>query len=73
MAGDDIGATLTGRALFLSTLALAELNAGNQWEIEFTNDMRNRFEAEGDRLVISKLQQNTLRRIAGFSRRNWTI
>lgn len=73
MAGDDIGATLTGRALFLSTLALAELNAGNQWEIDFTNDMRNRFEIEGDRLVMTTLQQTTLRRIAGLSRRNWTI
>ncbi|MEG0064735.1 MAG: hypothetical protein RR740_09050 [Pseudomonas sp.] len=73
MAGDDIGATLTGRALFLSTLALAELNAGNQWEIDFTNDMRNRFEIEGDRLVMTQLQQTTLRRIAGLSRRNWTI
>lgn len=73
MAVDDIGATLTGRALFLSTLALAELNAGNQWEIDFTNDMRNRFEIEGDRLVMTTLQQTTLRRIAGISRRNWTI
>jgi hypothetical protein len=73
VAVDDIGATLTGRALFLSTLALAELNAGNQWEIDFTNDMRNRFEIEGDRLVMTTLQQTTLRRIAGISRRNWTI
>lgn len=73
MAGDDIGASLIGRAHFIATLALAELNAANQWEIDFTNDMRNRFETEGDRLVMTTLQQTTLRRIAGLSRRNWTL
>ncbi len=73
MAGEPLGASLTGRAGFIGTLVMAELNASGQWEIDFTNDMRSRWEAEGDRLVITQLQRTTLRRIAGLTNRNWTL
>lgn len=73
MAGEPLGASITGRAGFIATLVMAELNACGQWEIDFTNDMRDRWEKEGDRLVITQLQQTTLRRIAGLTNRNWTL
>lgn len=73
MAGEPIGASIPGRAGFIATLALAELYASGEWEIEFTKDMRNRWDIEGDRLVITQLQQTTLRRIAGLTNRNWTL
>ena len=73
MAGEPLGASITGRAGFIAALALAELYACGEWEIEFTKDMRNRWDTEGDRLVITQLQQTTLRRIAGLTNRNWTL
>ena len=73
MAGEPLGASITGRAGFIAALALAELYASGEWEIEFTKDMRNRWDTEGDRLVITQLQQTTLRRIAGLTNRNWTL
>jgi len=73
VAGEPLGASITGRAGFIATLTLAELYASGEWEIEFTKDMRNRWDTEGDRLVITQLQQTTLRRIAGLTNRNWTL
>lgn len=73
MAGEAIGASPTGRAGFLYSLALAELNASSQWEIDFTKDMRDRWDLNGDRLVITQNQRSTLRRIAGLTNRNWTL
>jgi len=73
VAGEPLGASITGRAGFIAALALAELYASGEWEIEFTKDMRNRWDTEGDRLVITQLQQTTLRRIAGLTNRNWTL
>jgi hypothetical protein len=73
VAGEPLGASPTGRAGFLASLALAELNASSQWEIDFTKDMRDRWDAHGDRLVITQNQRSTLRRIAGLTNRNWTL
>lgn len=73
MASDPTGAPFNGRADFLAALALAELSASGEWEIEFTKDVRDRWEKLGDGLVLTQLQQTTIRRIAGLTRRNWTI
>lgn len=73
MAGEPVSSLWMGRAGFIGTLVLAELYASSEWEIEFTKDMRDRWDTEGDRLVITQLQQTTLRRIAGLTNRNWTL
>jgi hypothetical protein len=50
---------------FKAVLVAAELNATTHWEIEFTNDLRVRFESWGHRMQLSDLQRNQLNRIAG--------
>lgn len=50
---------------FIAVLVAAELNAESAWEIEFTNDMRDRFESWGHRMQISDLQRQQICRIAG--------
>jgi hypothetical protein len=50
---------------FKVVLVVAELRAANHWEIEFTNDLRRRFEKRGHRMPLSDLQRNQLNRIAG--------
>lgn len=53
------------RDRFLAVLVAAELNAESAWEIEFTNDMRERFESWGHRMQLSDLQRQQICRIAG--------
>lgn len=53
------------RDRFLAVLVAAELNAESAWEIEFTNDMRGRFESWGHRMQLSDLQRQQICRIAG--------
>jgi hypothetical protein len=50
---------------FKAILVVAELRATSHWEIEFTNDLRERFESWGHRMQLSDLQRNQLNRIAG--------
>jgi hypothetical protein len=50
---------------FKVVLVVAELSAQNHWEIEFTNDLRKRFEKRGHRMPLSELQRKQLNRIAG--------
>lgn len=49
---------------FVTTLVVAELNASTDWEIEFTNDLRDRFEQYGAQMMLSDLQKTQLDRIA---------
>lgn len=49
---------------FLTILVVAELNARTDWEIEFTNDLRDRYEQYGAQMMLSDLQQTQLDRIA---------
>lgn len=53
------------RDRFLAILVAAELNATTLWEIEFTNDLRERFETWDYRMSLSDLQRQQLCRIAG--------
>lgn len=53
------------RDRFLAILVAAELNASTLWEIEFTNDLRERFETWDYRMQLSDLQRQQLCRIAG--------
>lgn len=53
------------RDRFLAILVAAELNAHTAWEIEFTDDLRERFETWGHRMKLSDLQRQQLCRIAG--------
>lgn len=53
------------RNRFLAVLVAAELNAETNWEVEFTNDLRERFETWGHRMKLSDLQHQQLSRIAG--------
>lgn len=53
------------RDRFLAVLVAAELNATTLWEIEFTNDLRERFENWDFRMQLSDLQHQQLCRIAG--------
>lgn len=53
------------RDRFLAILVVAELNATTLWEIEFTNDLRERFEKWDFRMQLSDLQRQQLCRIAG--------
>jgi hypothetical protein len=50
---------------FKAILVVAELKAQSHWEIEFTNELRERFEIWGHRMQLSDLQRNQLNRIAG--------
>lgn len=49
---------------FLTVLVVAELNARTDWEVEFTNDLRDRYEQYGAQMMLSDLQQTQLDRIA---------
>lgn len=49
---------------FVTALVVAELNARTDWEIDFTNDLRARFEQYGAQMMLSDLQQTQLDRIA---------
>lgn len=53
------------RNRFLAVLVAAELNASSAWEIEFTSDLRERFEKWDYRMKLSDLQHQQLTRIAG--------
>jgi len=57
---------LGSRRAFLIRLAVAELFASNAWEIQFTKDMRDLFDRDGDRMTMTDLQRKQLNRIAGF-------
>jgi hypothetical protein len=50
---------------FKAVLVAAELNASTAWEMEFTDDLRERFEKWGYRMQISNTQRTQLNRIAG--------
>lgn len=50
---------------FKAVLVAAELNASTAWEMEFTDDLRERFEKWGHRMQISNTQRTQLNRIAG--------
>lgn len=53
------------RGRFMAVLVAAELNASTQWEMEFTSDLRARFEQWDYRMQLSDLQHKQLTRIAG--------
>lgn len=53
------------RDRFLAVLVEAELNASSAWEVEFTTDLRQRFEQWDHRMQLSDLQYQQLTRIAG--------
>lgn len=53
------------RDRFLSVLVAAELNATSAWEMEFTSDLRERFEKWDYRMQLSDLQHQQLTRVAG--------
>lgn len=53
------------RDRFLAVLVAAELNATSHWEMEFTSDLRQRFEQWDYRMQLSDLQHQQLSRIAG--------
>lgn len=65
MASPTIVQQFGHRDRFLAILVAAELNATTLWEIEFTNDLRERFEAWDYRMLLSDLQRQQLCRIAG--------
>lgn len=50
---------------FKAILVAAELNASSDWEIQFANDLRERFEKWEHRMQLSDLQYKQLCRIAG--------
>jgi hypothetical protein len=50
---------------FKAVLVAAELNASTAWEMDFTDDLRERFEKWGHRMQISNTQRTQLNRIAG--------
>ena len=50
---------------FKAVLVAAELNASTAWEMEFIDDLRERFEKWGHRMQISNTQRTQLNRIAG--------
>lgn len=52
------------RDRFLAVLVAAELNATSAWEMEFTSDLRERFEKWGYRMQLSDLQHQQLARVA---------
>lgn len=49
---------------FLRVLAAAELNASTDWECEFTDSLRDRYEQYGANTQLSHLQHQQLVRIA---------
>ena len=53
------------RSRFLAVLVAAELNAKGEWEVDFVNDLRQRFEQHDTRMLLSNLQRKQLCRIAG--------
>lgn len=53
------------RDRFLAVLVAAELNATSAWEMDFTSDLRERFEKWDYRMQLSDLQHQQLSRIAG--------
>lgn len=65
MASPTIVQQFGHRDRFLAILVAAELNATTLWEIEFTNDLRERFETWDYRMSLSDLQRQQLCRIAG--------
>lgn len=50
---------------FETTLNAAEANADTDWEEEFTESIRERFEQWGERMYLSESQADHLERIAG--------
>lgn len=52
---------------FDEILEQAEANADSDWEIEFTTDMRSRYNQYGDRCFVSEKQIEHLERIANWA------
>ncbi|MNJ10044.1 hypothetical protein D3C77_41960 [compost metagenome] len=49
---------------FSSLLAVAELEARTDWEVDFTTDMRARFKRFGPRTTLTDFQRQALERLA---------
>lgn len=49
---------------FTAVLVAAELNAFSDWECQFTNDIRARFEQYGAALMLTPLQRKQLVKLA---------
>ena len=49
---------------FVRTLVCAELNARADWECQFTNDVRDRFERAGEPPRLSQQERRALNRLA---------
>lgn len=49
---------------FKAILVAAELNARTEWECNFTNDIRARFEKYEHKLAMTPLQRKQLNRLA---------
>lgn len=54
------------RSRFAVTLVAAELNARTQWECDFTDQVRERFQQYHDRTIISPREKHTLHQLAGI-------
>lgn len=50
---------------FDELLADAENNATSDWDMNFVDDLRNRYDKYGERMYLSERQLEILRRIAG--------
>ena len=50
---------------FNDLLEDAEAGADGDWETEFVDDLRNRYDEYGERMFLSDRQLEILRRIAG--------
>lgn len=66
MAGRPADEVFGSAGEFFAVLTAAELNACKDWDIDFTNDMRERADKYGARTLVSQSQEEHLRRIADF-------
>lgn len=44
----------------------AELNAANDWEMDFTADLRSKYQIYGEKTFVSEKQLDQLQRISGW-------
>ena len=51
---------------FYELLDEAESQASNDWEIDFVNDMRDKYDQYSDEMFVSEAQLEKLEKIAGW-------
>lgn len=64
MSGETVEELFGNEQKFKRVLAAAELNASTDWECEFTDSLRERYEQYGERTQLSRLQYQQLNRLA---------